>query len=38
MNNDLVSFFPTGMDDHKEQEHAMYHVNIQETKVENAGK
>jgi hypothetical protein len=26
------------MDDHKEQEPARYHVNIQETKVEHAGK
>jgi hypothetical protein len=30
--------FPTGMDDHKEQEPERYHVNIQETKVENVGK
>jgi hypothetical protein len=30
--------FPRGMDDHKEQEPARYHVNIEETKVESAGK
>jgi hypothetical protein len=30
--------FPRGTDDHKEQEPARYHVNIEETKVESAGK
>jgi hypothetical protein len=29
--------FPRGMDDHKEQEPARYHVNTKETKVESAG-